>query len=195
MTPSSPLTKAQLREQLRAEMSRHQHDIALGSQQLRSQIHAQPLWKKSRSLLFFWPIGHEPDLRPLALLALQESKSVSFPRFFEQTGAYRPCLVRDLQADFSAGPFGISEPALSCPECDPNALDLIFVPGLGFTLDGGRLGRGKGYYDRILTGVSAVKCGVGFDWQIVAELPREAHDIRLDCLVTPSGWRQFASGH
>jgi len=59
------------------------------------------------------------------------------------------------------------------------ALDLLLVPGLAFTLGGGRLGRGGGYYDRVLAapGFGAVTVGVCFEFQILEILPLEAHDI------------------
>jgi len=106
-------------------------------------------------------------------------------------GAYVAVQVSDLKHDLSPGQFGIPEPASSSPQRTLNVLDLIFVPGIGFTFAGARLGRGKGYYDRLLSTISGIRCGVAFDWQIVAELPAEAHDIRLDCVVTPSQWRNI----
>jgi 5-formyltetrahydrofolate cyclo-ligase len=67
--------------------------------------------------------------------------------------------------------------------------DLILVPGLGFTRDGRRLGRGGGFYDRLLAASSfrAFTMGVGFDVQLVPALPVEPHDRRLDAIATESG--------
>jgi len=62
----------------------------------------------------------------------------------------------------------------------------ILVPGVGFSPSGGRLGRGRGYYDRMLADLPGVRCGVAFDLQVISELPLEPHDARLDHLVTPS---------
>ena len=67
--------------------------------------------------------------------------------------------------------------------------DLVFVPGIAFDLVGRRLGRGKGFYDRLLAGVRGHKCGVAFDTQLVAEMPEEPHDMRVDSIITPSRWR------
>ena len=67
-------------------------------------------------------------------------------------------------------------------------LDLALVPGIGFTLDGGRLGRGKGYYDRLLAEVPVMKCGVAFECQIADEFPLESHDVQLNCILTPTRW-------
>ena len=63
---------------------------------------------------------------------------------------------------------------------------MILVPGLAFDLRGGRLGRGRGYYDRFLAGATGLRVGVCFEDQIVADVPLEPHDLRMDFVVTPS---------
>lgn len=72
---------------------------------------------------------------------------------------------------------------------DPAVVDVVVVPGLGFTPDGHRLGQGGGWYDRFLARMrpDALKIGVGFDVQLVGELPTEEHDVTLDAVVTESG--------
>jgi 5-formyltetrahydrofolate cyclo-ligase len=72
---------------------------------------------------------------------------------------------------------------------DPTSVDVVIVPGVAFTPDGARLGQGGGWYDRFLTAVrpDCTTIGVGFDAQVVHDLPTEPHDIRLDCIVTESG--------
>ena len=77
------------------------------------------------------------------------------------------------------------------PDCEPaplNRLDLVLVPGVAFDAQGRRLGRGKGFYDRLLAKVRGHKCGVAFDVQIVSGLPEEPHDVRVDSILTPSRW-------
>ena len=90
--------------------------------------------------------------------------------------------------DLSVGQFGIFEPTQVCPRVNLNELDFLLVPGVGFTLAGRRLGRGKGYYDRLLAEARGTKCGVAFDWQVTVDVPAEPHDILLDCIVTPTRW-------
>jgi 5-formyltetrahydrofolate cyclo-ligase len=65
---------------------------------------------------------------------------------------------------------------------------LALVPGVAFDVRGGRLGRGRGFYDRLLAGVSGAKCGVAFDEQIVDAVPAGPLDIRLNCILTPTRW-------
>jgi len=67
------------------------------------------------------------------------------------------------------------------------------VPGLGFDLSGHRLGRGRGYYDRLLAGIAGVKCGVAFDPQVVAQIPAERHDVNMNFILTPTRWLEFST--
>ena len=78
---------------------------------------------------------------------------------------------------------GILEPLPSCPDVPTEAIDLAIVPGRAFTKDGWRLGRGKGFYDRLLPAlVNAWKVGVAYPYQIVEKLPVESWDVRLDAV-------------
>lgn len=72
------------------------------------------------------------------------------------------------------------------PRPDPSVIDVVVVPGLAFTPDGDRLGQGGGWYDRFLMGLrpEATSIGVAFAPQIVAALPVEPHDVRVDKVVT-----------
>jgi 5-formyltetrahydrofolate cyclo-ligase len=59
---------------------------------------------------------------------------------------------------------------------------------MAFDLLGRRLGRGKGYYDQLLGVWHGTNCGVAFDEQIVDEIPLESHDVRMNCILTPTVW-------
>ncbi len=64
------------------------------------------------------------------------------------------------------------------------SIDLVIVPGVAFTLAGGRLGHGKAYYDRFLPRTRAFTVGACFDEQVVDELPLEPHDVLLDLVIS-----------
>jgi 5-formyltetrahydrofolate cyclo-ligase len=86
-----------------------------------------------------------------------------------------------------AGAWKILEPdARNCPVVAPNEIELLLIPGLAFTVDGKRLGRGGGHYDRFLERAQprAVKIGVCFHAQLVAEMPVEIHDREVDRVIT-----------
>lgn len=83
------------------------------------------------------------------------------------------------------GAFNITEPCGN-NTINPQALDLIIVPGIAFDLCGNRLGRGKGFYDRLLNYTNALKIGIGYDCQLLDQIPSEPHDIKMDAVITPN---------
>lgn len=86
--------------------------------------------------------------------------------------------------DMAIGAYGINEPTGEL-FTDYAAIDFIAVPGVAFDRSGNRLGRGKGYYDRLLPRIpSAYKAGICFPFQLVEEVPAEAFDIRMDEVIT-----------
>jgi 5-formyltetrahydrofolate cyclo-ligase len=181
--------KHRLREQLRAELQRlSAEQRAEAGAAVRSRLKRQAVWAQARFVLFYAPFGEEIDVWCLAQEALDNGKLVALPQFDRQQGSYRSCQVRDLHRDVAIGYSRIREPKPGCPVVPLNLLDLVLVPGVGFDRYGRRLGRGQGYYDRLLADVRGTKCGLAFDCQWVTEIPAEPHDVRLDCIVTPSRW-------
>jgi 5-formyltetrahydrofolate cyclo-ligase len=161
------------------------------SAQACARLAQQPLYQTARSILFFAPLPGELDVWPLVLEALAAGKTVALPRFDSVTGAYAACRIESVTADLESGHFGIREPNRRCAAQTLKSLDFILVPGIAFDLHGRRLGRGKGFYDSMLTTVRGTTCGVAFDEQLVNEVPVEPHDIHLNCILTPSRWRQL----
>ena len=85
------------------------------------------------------------------------------------------------------GVFGIGEPPDSAEKAESGELDLIVLPGVAYDRHGGRLGRGGGYYDRFLSGSEAVAVGLSREAFMVGQVPKEAHDIQVDYVVTEAG--------
>jgi 5-formyltetrahydrofolate cyclo-ligase len=83
-------------------------------------------------------------------------------------------------------PGGIREPRADCAVAAVDEIDLVLVPGLGFSRDGVRLGRGRGHYDRFLTGLRpGVPCvGVCFRCQLCDSLPSESHDVPVHGVIS-----------
>jgi len=161
---------------------------AAGSAQARELLMAQALWHEAESVLFYAPLPTELDVWPLVPIALAGRKKVRLPRFDAVTGRYVVCDIPDATADLRPGHFGIREPDYHRAPIIINALGLILVPGVAFDGRGGRLGRGRGYYDRLLASVGGSKCAVAFDGQIVGEVPMDEHDVRMDYILTPTRW-------
>ncbi|HEX3988778.1 MAG TPA: 5-formyltetrahydrofolate cyclo-ligase [Verrucomicrobiae bacterium] len=189
MSAEAISTKAGLRAQLRAILkSQSEAASKSASAQAVQRLPGQSVWKKATSVLFYSPIAGEIDLSPLIESALKSGKTVALPRYAAESGTYEVVQVTDVKRDCVPGKFGISEPGPHCEAWLLNALDLALVPGLGFDLAGRRLGRGKGFYDRLLSRIAGAKCGVALDQQILTEIPAENHDVRMDFILTPTRW-------
>lgn len=189
MNPADSLSKAELRRQLRTAVSRlSPGEQSEASEQARALLREQAVWQRARAVLFYAPTRAELDLSPLIAEALEEGKTVALPRFVAETGAYEVCQIKDFARDCVPGKFGIAEPAVGGAAFPLKHLDFVLAPGLGFDVSGHRLGRGQGYYDRLLAQLAAAKCGVAFDAQVIGTIPLEAHDIHMNFILTPTRW-------
>ncbi len=181
--------KAILRQQMLAELARISAETRrAASSQACELLQQQGLWQQARSVLFFAPISSEPDLWPLMEIALGSGKQVALPKYHKTAGTYVACSVKNLQTDLEEGYLRIREPRSCLPQVPLNRLDFVLVPGIAFDLNGGRLGRGKGFYDQLLAAVCGTTCGVAFDPQIVRQVPIEPHDVHVNCILTPTRW-------
>ena len=81
------------------------------------------------------------------------------------------------------GSFHIEEPTGN-NVTDPSEIELVVVPAVAYDRKGKRLGRGKGFYDRFLKDTHATKVGVGYEFQLLDDIPAEPHDVAMDIIVT-----------
>jgi 5-formyltetrahydrofolate cyclo-ligase len=182
-------SKSMLREQIRACLKSMPPDQrTAASAQACARLEQQAVWKCAQMVFFYAPLPGELDVWPLLGDGLTAGKTIALPRFDSATQRYVACQITDLAKDLSAGQFGIREPGGHCIAIPLNRLDLVLVPGVAFDRHGRRLGRGKGFYDQLLTVVRGTTCGVAFDEQIVEAVPVEPHDVHLNCILTPTRW-------
>lgn len=160
-------------EQRRASLAVHAH------------VRAFAPYGKARSVMAYMACRGEIDLAPVIADALARGKTLLLPRC-EAPGIMTARRVTDL-SQLAAGMYGLMEPAKSCAVFPPEEIDLIFVPGTAFDASGGRLGQGGGYYDRFLARTGALRAGVCHDFALTACVPAQAHDVRMDCILTPGG--------
>jgi len=140
-----------------------------------------PEWKNAQSILLYHPLPGEIDV--MAFLAADSTKSFLFPRIEGQNLALYRLLE---ESRWITNPFGFKEPDPGSWEAvTPKEVHLAIVPGLAFDEKGGRLGRGKGYYDRLLghPDFQGIKIGLCWPWQLLDSLPCEPHDIRMDRVI------------
>jgi len=177
--------KAELRQQIRTSLGK----ISLAVRTVESMelcARLEPQLQSAHTILFFAPLADELDVWPLFEKLLPSKRICALPSFDEAIQFYSARRIRSLETDIVTGKFGISEPLDNCEEIPLDRFDLVLVPGMAFDLSGNRLGRGKGFYDRILSVASGIKCGVAYDFQLVDQIPTEPHDAKVNFIFTPN---------
>ena len=150
---------------------------AEASKVLSGRLRALECWSAAGVIYGFSPLASEPDWKSGMA---DVGKVIAYPRI---SGADLLFFVADC---FVRGVLGAHEPVEG--ELAPSA-ELILVPGLAFDRRGGRLGRGGGFYDRLLARrESAFVLGVCFACQIVEEVPGEEHDVKVDAVLTEADY-------
>lgn len=149
-----------------------------------SKLFKEPLFKEAYHVALYCGIAPEVITRSFLKKILKDKKV-----YLPQTDPVRKNLklrrVRMIPADLRKGPYGIMEPKVSCPVRSAARMDLILVPGVAFDRQGGRLGRGAGYYDRLLRKARRVpKIGLCFREQLVKKIPVKQHDMSVDRVIT-----------
>lgn len=139
----------------------------------------------------FFPIRSEADVRPLMARLKTRGARLCLPVVIDrETIVFRELVAG---AELIDTGFGTRGPGPDAAVLDP---DLLLVPLSAFDAEGNRIGYGAGHYDRAIArlrekGRHPRLIGIAFDCQEVAEVPYEAHDVRLDAVLTESGLRRF----
>ena len=177
--------KEELRAQSKAFLrSISKTDLNLQSALIADRISAMPEWDRAKTILGFVPGNHEPDINKLLKEAISTGKRICLPQFNPIQTTYSAVLVSNPNTDLISGKYGVLEPKAGSEVVPFSEIDCVLVPGLAFDSTGGRLGRGGGWFDRMLAEIRGLRIGVAFSVQLVGNVPVESHDIRMDCLVT-----------
>src|SRR3954452_8407094 len=186
---NKPALRRQLRDQLAAmpDDARHRKSILACS-----FIASSPEFEAARVVMLYLSMQTEVDTSPLALRCWQDGKTVVVPKVSWDQRRMLPVEITTLQTGMTTTGPGIKEPIAGKP-IPTEYIDLVVVPGLGFTPTGHRIGRGMGFYDRFLAqnDFMGLSCGLAFVEQIVDSLPVLAHDMPLGMLVTDQSVRRF----
>ena len=146
------------------------------------KIQKSHFFKDAKTIGFYAALPDEIDVLSAGEKALLLGKKVFFPKMNHQHIEFFE--VADFKNDLKPGKHGVMEPVSNKGTQRKRALDLVLVPGRSFDKKGGRLGRGGGYYDRLLEKwADSVRIGICFREQIVRAVPREAHDIVMDAVI------------
>ncbi len=182
--PSKTAIRKQLRERLKHLATEGRKDDLIVE-----KIRRLDQWNESRQVFAFIPLPSEPDITPLLDLAQKQGKQVLVPICQENGIMHFAPLSQNWRDSLKVGRHNILCPADDdVPGETPRKRlsPVILVPGLGYTADGARIGRGGGYYDRYLQtwGRDLFKIGVCHRVQLLMEIPAEPYDQRVDIVVT-----------
>lgn len=172
--------KKVLREQIRGYWQRSAPEERLfWSEQIWKAVEALPQWEEACSVALYYSIAGEP-VSHKAVERAGQSKEVWLPQV-----AGDEIVLRRYEGELRRGAFGIMEPTgRVAEEADLCSIDIIVVPGVAFDPRGRRLGRGGGFYDRLLPRMKAFRVGVCLPWGLVGEVPTDEWDCRMDVVLS-----------
>ena len=179
--------KKSLRKEMRsrrASMSKEERDAA--SHKIVSSLIENPIYKESSTIMAYASMPEEIQLNELFDDAFANKKILAVPLIVGR-GTMRPVFLPSME-HLVVGDFGILTVRQDCRTfVDFNDIDSIIVPGAAFDRQGNRLGLGGGYYDRFLKRVpQAKRIALAFDFELYDSIPAEAHDTKMDVIITES---------
>lgn len=172
-----------------------------------AQFVAHPIYQQAKTVLWFSHCRSEVRTQSALLRELATGKRIVIPYCTKDEQGHNKLGLWWLEdfAELLPGMWGILEPPQQRwrepgKEIAPEQLDCVMVPGVAFDRNGGRLGNGAGYYDRLLTSVraDAVLMGICFESQLVGQVVMDTHDVAMDIVITEKTLyagkgRQFSS--
>ncbi|MDR5709402.1 MAG: 5-formyltetrahydrofolate cyclo-ligase [Armatimonadota bacterium] len=190
------MSVAARKQELRRRITRAraaEPDKEAKSRVILERVFRLPQFQRARTVLFYVDTGSEVRTRPFIPRAMALGKRVAVPYCTRDEGGQdvlRLFVLRN-PAELEPGAFGILEPKPALRERVERSLavqevDMVLVPGVVFDRQGGRIGHGRGYYDRLLGSVrpDCWLVGLAYECQVVEEVPMEPQDVYLDLVVT-----------
>jgi 5-formyltetrahydrofolate cyclo-ligase len=150
------------------------------------RIFVRPEYQAARTIMAYYSFGTEVETAELLRRCIENKQRLVLPRIQSADNSMHAHIIADLGRDLACHALGFCEPRPDIPQAALESIDLVLVPGLAFSPDGLRLGRGQGYYDRFLARTPAFRIGLAFDAQIIPVLPADAHDQRVHAVLTES---------
>ncbi|QZE13713.1 5-formyltetrahydrofolate cyclo-ligase [Halosquirtibacter laminarini] len=144
-----------------------------------SKLKKNSSFQNAQNILMFWSLPDEINTHDF-IRNEAKSKNIFLPVMVGDSLHIAPYTTDEELDDKNT--FGVYEPSLS-NSISLNKMDLIIIPGVAFDSTGARLGRGKGYYDRLLTKFDGTKIGLGLYFQKINKVPVEKHDQQMSFII------------
>ena len=131
----------------------------------------------------YWSFNHEISTQALFQKLRSQGKTLYLPRVKPESREMEFVAISDTGQMFP-NVYGVLEPEPHLAPVDRDRLDVILVPGVAFDIRGNRMGWGKGYYDRFLTGYAGLILGLAYDFQVLDSIPFEKWDVPVKAIAT-----------
>ena len=176
-----------IKDELRVKMRKMRREMTADEVKEKSGVIKESLLntaavKNAHTLCVYISAFNEPDTCGIIKSLLSSGKSVAVPVTDMESVTLSLSYIDDM-TDLVRGAYGIYEPAV-IKSANKKDMDVIITPGLAFDRRGGRMGFGKGYYDRLFEKTDAVRIGLCYDFQLHDEIPTEPHDVPMNIIVT-----------
>lgn len=181
-------TKQSLRKEIAAAIGaitpeeRRQMDEAVNEQAF--EFFSMMMLTPSAPVLAYLPLRDEVDIVPLLMEFMENDVVVAMPRIEGDRLVLHE--VTDIGRDVTRGSFDVPEPKAELPIIPIATVSVVITPGRAFTQEGDRLGRGKGYYDRLLKLMPARRVALAYDCQVLDSIPVTENDEKIDLIITPT---------
>lgn len=150
-----------------------------------AQLECTPAFMLAQNILMYHSLPDE--LSTISFLRKwKDRKNFFLPR----VNGVNLDLLPYIESELEKGAYDIEEPTGS-DTANVDDIDLMIIPAVAFDRQGNRLGRGKGFYDRLLASSRATKIGVGYEFQLMDEIPSEAHDVPMNMVITQYSFLKF----
>ncbi|MFH1146466.1 MAG: 5-formyltetrahydrofolate cyclo-ligase [Pseudomonadota bacterium] len=181
-------TKSDLRHRiLRLRDGLSASERRIHSEMIAARLAALERWKNARSVFTYVSFRSEVETWSIMEMARREGKVLAVPFTDYARNVIIPSVIDDPEKDLAPARFGIMEPTKDhIRPLEAGEIDITLVPGSVFDLNGGRIGYGMGFYDRLLPQLRSdcLKIALAFEVQIVPEAPRSDHDYCVEMIIT-----------
>ncbi|HAE43705.1 MAG TPA: 5-formyltetrahydrofolate cyclo-ligase [Clostridiales bacterium] len=162
-------------------------DIFINSYKILDHLLTIDEFKNSNCVSTYLSFGNEVDTFMIVEWLVKNNKKVVVPYTEKREIKLTPVYIKDIREELTVSAFGYPEPIIErVKKARFEEIDFVIVPGVGFDIMKNRIGYGKGYYDKYLSGFDPqIKfAGLAHDFQILDSIPTEPHDIGMDLVIT-----------
>lgn len=175
------MNKKELRKIIAQKKKECSHEqLKVWSEKLLNKLEHHPAFIKAKTILLYYSLPDEVQTHDF-IERWKDKKQIILPVVINSTTLELRYYTG--KQNLAKGAFGIEEP-MGPTFNEFQDIELAVIPGVGFDLHGNRLGRGRGYYDRILPKIKALKIGVCYQFQLLERIPTDQYDYPMDIIIT-----------